>query len=141
MSGEKVGAREVSRVRVRAEGGVSAEALAYVREKVTAVLDRSGLPPASGEVRIARAAAHHAERPWSAVADLKVGASAVVVHAEEPTSQELADRLRDRLRRRMTHVLAAHGGGHTADPPPWRGGRPGVGHVTDEGERERPGQM
>ena len=111
-------------VRVRAEGDVDEESLAYVREKVGAVLDRPGLPPISGEVRVTREAAHHVDLPWSAGAEIQVGGDLVVVHAREASARELADRLQDRLRSRTER--AAHrrdAARRTATPPPWRGGR------------------
>ncbi|MFF8941570.1 hypothetical protein ACF1A5_04655 [Streptomyces sp. NPDC014864] len=110
-------------VRVRAEGDVDEQALAYVREKVGAALDRPGLPPVSGEVRIARAAAPHTEQPWSAGAEIRVGSDLVVVRAREGSARELADRLQDRLRNRTDR--AAHRSDtarRAATPPPWRGG-------------------
>lgn len=58
-------------VQVRAEGDVDEEALAYVRTKVDTALNRPGVPDVSGEVRIAKAAAHHVEQPWSAGAEAR----------------------------------------------------------------------
>jgi hypothetical protein len=110
-------------VRIRTEGDVDEEALAYLREKVGAVLDRPGLPPVSGEVRVTRAAAHHVELPWSAGAEIQMGNELVVVHAREASARELADRLQDRLRSRTER--AAHRrdtARRTSTPPPWRGG-------------------
>ncbi|MHC3472700.1 hypothetical protein ACYF6T_28975 [Streptomyces sp. 7R007] len=110
-------------VRVRAEGNVDEEALGYVRAKVHAVLDRPGLPVVGGEVRVARASAHHVEQPWSAAAEIRVGGELLVVHAGEATAHELADRLQDRLRARLDRL--AHRGDcarRSATPPPWRGG-------------------
>ncbi|MFD9255153.1 hypothetical protein ACFVZP_36000, partial [Streptomyces bottropensis] len=60
-------------VRVRAEGDVDEEALAYVRAKVDAALGRPGLPAVSGEVRITRAQADHSEQPWCAGGGITVG--------------------------------------------------------------------
>ena len=111
-------------VRVRADGMVDEEAVAYTQSKVDAALSRPGLPPASGEVRIARAAAHHTAQPWSAVAELVVGNVYVVVHAQEPTAHELADRLQDRLRGQLLRALhRSEAARRSATPPPWRGGR------------------
>ncbi|WP_028800525.1 hypothetical protein [Streptomyces sp. 142MFCol3.1] len=111
-------------VQVRAEGDVDEEALAYVRTKVETALDRPGVPEVSGEVRIVKAAAHHAEQPWSAGAELVVGKALVVVHAQEATAHELADRLQDRLRSQITRVLhRKEAARRSATPPPWRGGR------------------
>ncbi|MFJ3306706.1 hypothetical protein ACIPSA_27000 [Streptomyces sp. NPDC086549] len=111
-------------VRVRTQGDVGEEELAYVRTKVDAVLDRPGVPAVSGGVRIVKSAAHHAEQPWSAGAELVVGNSLVVVHAREATAHELADRLADRLRSRMNRALhRKEEARRTATPPPWRGGR------------------
>ncbi|MET9390271.1 hypothetical protein ABZY20_07625 [Streptomyces sp. NPDC006624] len=110
-------------VRVRAQGEVDEQSLAYIREKVGAALDRPGLPPVGGEVRVVRAAAHHDELPWSAGAEIRVGHDLVVVHAREATARELADRLQDRLRsstNRAAHRWDATR--RTATPPPWRGG-------------------
>ncbi|MFJ9736701.1 hypothetical protein [Streptomyces sp. NPDC101166] len=110
-------------VRVRRTGGVDDQALAYVRTKVDAVLGRSGLPPVSGEVRIEKATAHHAGHPWTVTAEIRVGRDLVVVHAEEATAHELADRLQHRLRGQVERV--AHRGDaarKSATPPPWRGG-------------------
>ncbi|WP_306191498.1 hypothetical protein [Streptomyces sp. MK5] len=105
-------------VRVRAEGDVDADALAYVREKVGAALERPGLPPVSGEVRITRAAAHHVELPWAAGAEIRVGGELVVVRA-----RELADRLQDRLRARTDRTTHREDAARrAATPPPWRGG-------------------
>ncbi|MFE9650349.1 hypothetical protein ACFYO0_40875 [Streptomyces sp. NPDC006365] len=95
MTARHTGAREATAVLVRGEGEVSDEVLAYVRAKVDAVVSRAGLPAITGEVRVAKAAAHHAEHPWSAVADVRVGSAVVVVQAREATGQEVADRLQD----------------------------------------------
>ncbi|MGW7263269.1 hypothetical protein [Streptomyces sp. NPDC054842] len=115
--------RDTTTVRVRADGEVDEESLAYLREKVAAAIDRPGLPPVSGEVRVQRASAHHVELPWSARSDIRVGRDAVVIHAREANARELADRLHDRLRSAIERV--AHRGDttrRTAAPPPWRGG-------------------
>ncbi|MEU2602677.1 hypothetical protein ABZ678_38205 [Streptomyces hirsutus] len=122
MTTKDFGARETTAtVRVRTDGEVDEESLAYLREKVAAALDRPGLPPVSGEVRVLRASAHHVALPWSARADILVGHDLVVVHAREASARELADRLHDRLRARTERV--AHRGDttrRTAAPPPWR---------------------
>ncbi|MEU9670568.1 hypothetical protein AB0E25_34360 [Streptomyces bobili] len=124
MTAKDTGTGDVTTtVRVRAEGDVDEESLAYLREKVGAALDRRGLPAVSGEVRVARAVAHHVELPWSAAAEIRVGSDLVVVHAREASAHELADRLQDRLRDGTERV--AHRGDvtrRTATPPPWRGG-------------------
>jgi hypothetical protein len=122
MTATNTGARDADAVRVRAEGDVAEEALAYVRTKVDAIVKRHGLPAVTGEVRIARAAAHHAEHPWSAVAELQIGSAVVVVHAREATSQEVTDRLQDRLRRQVEHVAHDGSTARRAVTPPWRGG-------------------
>ncbi|RRQ88508.1 hypothetical protein [Streptomyces griseofuscus] len=110
-------------VRVRVEGEMSEEDLAYLREKMEAVLGRPGLPPVSGEIRVSRAAAHHVGQPWTAGAEIRVGHCLVVVHAREQSARELADRLQDRLRSRTDRVAhRTHGTRRTATPPPWRGG-------------------
>lgn len=124
MTAKDIGTRETTAtVRVRADGRVDEESLAYLREKVGTALDRPGLPPVSGDVRIVRATAHHIALPWSAGAEIRVGGDLVVVHAREATARELADRLHDRLR--AATERAAHRGDttrRTAAPPPWRGG-------------------
>jgi len=124
MTAKDIGAHGgVDTVRVRADGDVDEETLAYLREKVGTALDRPGLPPASGEVRIVRSAAHHVELPWSAGTEIRVGGDLVVVHVREASARELADRLHDRLRdraRRTAH--RAEETRRTATPPPWRGG-------------------
>nr|WP_239155756.1 hypothetical protein [Streptomyces sp. SID14446] len=110
-------------VRLRVEGEVDAQTIAYVRTKVNAVLDRPGLPATDGEMRISKAAAHHVEQPWSAGLEIRVGGDMLVVHACEASAHELADRLQDRLRRhldRLTH--RADTARKSAAPPPWRGG-------------------
>ncbi|WP_455907434.1 hypothetical protein [Streptomyces nigra] len=98
MTAKDIGARGTAAVLVRAEGEVDEESLAYLREKVAAALDRPGLPPVNGEVRVRRASAHHVELPWSGRTDIRVGSNLVVVHAREASARELADRLHDRLR-------------------------------------------
>ncbi|WP_327242849.1 hypothetical protein [Streptomyces sp. NBC_01320] len=111
-------------VQVRAEGDVDEEALAYVRSKVDTAFNRPGVPDVSGEVRIAKAAAHHVEQSWSAGVELVVGNTLVVVHAQEATARELADRLQDRIRCQMTRVLhRKEAARRSATPPPWRGGQ------------------
>ncbi|WP_405734490.1 hypothetical protein OG607_40140 [Streptomyces sp. NBC_01537] len=123
MTARNTGARAAEAVRVRAEGDVGEEALAYIRTKVGAIVTRQGLPAVTGEVRIAKASAHHTEHPWSAVAELQVGSVVVVAHAREATSEEVTDRLQDRLRRQVERV--AHDGNAAARravTPPWRGG-------------------
>ncbi|WP_369029702.1 hypothetical protein [Streptomyces adonidis] len=138
MTGKVTGTRDTAAVvLVRAEGEVGEEALAYARTKIGAVVNRPGLPAVTGEVRIAKAAAHHAEHPWSAVADLRVGRNVVVVHAREATSQEVTDQLQDRLRRQVER--AAHGAidAHRPVSPPWRGGQPAEGPAgLDAGQRD-----
>jgi hypothetical protein len=109
-------------VRVRGVGDVDEQALAYVRGKVDAVLGRSGLPPVSGEVRIEKAAAHTGHS-WTAGAEIRVGRDLLVVHAEEATAHEVADRLQDRLRGRVERVVRRGDAARkSATPPPWRGG-------------------
>ncbi|GGX79668.1 hypothetical protein GCM10010358_37340 [Streptomyces minutiscleroticus] len=110
-------------VQVRTEGDVDEESLAYFREKVRAVLGRPGLPPASGEVRLTRAASHHVVLPWFAGAEIQVGGDLVVVHAREASAREVADRLQDRLRSRTERCAHRRDTDRrTATPPPWRGG-------------------
>ncbi|MFE9775306.1 hypothetical protein ACFYOV_27250 [Streptomyces sp. NPDC005931] len=123
MVANNTGTHDVAQtLRVRSEGEVDAEALAYLREKVGAVLARPGLPAVRGEVRISRSPAH-VQLPWSAAAEIEVDGELVVVHAEEASAHEAADRLQDRLRARTER--AAHrrdSARRTATPPPWRGG-------------------
>ncbi|ARP73377.1 hypothetical protein LK07_30355 [Streptomyces pluripotens] len=125
MTGKDPGARtNTAAVRVRAAGDVDEGSLTYVREKVDAVLGRPGVPVVSGEVKISKAAAHRAEQPWSALAQLVVGNHLVVVQAQEATARELADRLQDRMHAQVNRTL--HRGEEarrSATPPPWRGGR------------------
>ncbi|MGX1547599.1 hypothetical protein [Streptomyces adustus] len=109
-------------VRLRSDGAVDEATLAYARTKVDAVLTRPGLPAATGEVRIARAAVHHAGHPWSATADVRVGGRQIVAMAEEATGTELVDRLQDRLRRQTDKAAHAWHDGHGTTAPPWRGG-------------------
>ncbi|MFP3986160.1 hypothetical protein U9R90_01365 [Streptomyces sp. E11-3] len=111
-------------VRLRSDGAVDDETLAYARRKIDAVLSRPGLPAVTGEVRVVRAAAHHAGRPWSATADLHVGRWRVVVLAEEATGAEAIDQLQDRLRRQTDKAAHAGHEGHRTAAPPWRGGPP-----------------
>lgn len=121
---DTAGVRVRVRVRVRVTGDVDEEALAYIRTKVEAALDRPGLPGVDGEVRVVRAAAQHVEQPWSAAAEVRVGNTLLVAHAREATAHALADRLQDRLRGQADRV--AHRGAairRSAAPPPWRGGR------------------
>ncbi|QOV34054.1 hypothetical protein IM697_28290 [Streptomyces ferrugineus] len=120
MTVTETGTHGAPAVQVRAAGDVDREARAYVRAKVDAALGRPGLPPVDGEVRIARAAAHHAELPWTAEAEIRLGNTLVVVHAREASARELADRLHDRLRGQVRRVL--HRNTHRSAPPPWRGG-------------------
>ncbi|MCD7442364.1 hypothetical protein K4B79_29620 [Streptomyces lincolnensis] len=109
-------------VLVRADGEVDEETLAYARTKIDAIVDRPGLPLVTGEVRIAKAAAHHADRPWSAAVTLRVGRREVVVLAEGATDREVVDQLQDRLRRRTDKATRAGHHGHRTAAPPWRGG-------------------
>lgn len=110
------------RVLLRSDGEVDEETLAYARTKIDAVVMRPGLPAVTGEVHLTRAPAHHADRPWSAKAALRLGEREVVVLAEEATGREVVDQLQDRLRRQTDK--AAHGGRHDrrTAAPPWRGG-------------------
>ncbi|OIJ68687.1 hypothetical protein [Streptomyces mangrovisoli] len=110
-------------VLVRAEGEVGEEALTRVRDRVSAALDRPGLPAARGEVRIVRASAHHAEHPWYASAEIRLGGDLLVVHAREAGPHALAERLHDRLRARVERAAhRADTARRSAAPPPWRGG-------------------
>ncbi|WAZ26384.1 hypothetical protein STRCI_007950 [Streptomyces cinnabarinus] len=108
-------------VRLRTDGPVDEKTREYARTKIDAVVNRPGLPAVTGEVRIVRAAAHHADRPWSATADLHVGKRQIVVLAEEATGTELVDRLQDRLRRQTDKAAHVWDGNHRTAAPPWRG--------------------
>ncbi|MFM9442497.1 hypothetical protein [Streptomyces acidiscabies] len=125
-------------VRVRAQGEVDEEAVARLLAKLDAACGRLGLP-AEGALTVVRAQAHHVRRPWSATARLLVHDTVVVVHAEETTVRELADRLEDRVLVRAGQ--AAHHRTHT--PPPWRtaghGGPTGPGTGTNGTSAETPG--
>ncbi|MER5796573.1 hypothetical protein, partial [Streptomyces sp. NPDC001980] len=77
-------------VELRSDGAVDEETMAYARTKIDAVLSRAGLPAVTGEVRILRAAAHHAGHPWSATADLHIGGRQVVVTVAEDLAAEQA---------------------------------------------------
>jgi hypothetical protein len=112
-------------VRVRAMGEVGGDALAYLQSKIDAVLSRPELPAVSGEVRLAKAAARHTGHPWTAVAEIQVGTTVVVVHAREDTSQEVADRMQDLLRRQVEQVVHERDAAHRPVAPPWRGGQSG----------------
>jgi hypothetical protein len=114
------------KIRLRSEGAVDEDTLAYARTKIDAVVSRPGLPAVTGEVRIVRAAAHHGDRPWSAKADLHVGSRQVVVIAEEATGTELVDQLQDRLRRQTDKAAHSWDTGHRTAVPPWRGGHQSV---------------
>lgn len=109
-------------VLLRSDGEVDEETLAYAHTKIDAVLGRPGLPTVNGEVHITKAAAHHADRPWSATATLHVGRREVVVLAEAATGRELVDQLQDRLRRQTDKAAHAGRDGHRTVAPPWRGG-------------------
>ncbi|MFF6783682.1 hypothetical protein [Streptomyces sp. NPDC012510] len=114
----------VPTVLLRSDGEVDEATLAYARTKVDAAVGRPGLPAVTGEVRITRAAAHHADRPWSATAALHVGRREVVVLAEAATGRELVDQLQDRLRRQTDKAARPGHHGHHTPAPPWRGGSP-----------------
>ncbi|MER5700140.1 hypothetical protein ACWDBO_52520 [Streptomyces mirabilis] len=119
-------------VQVRTEGEVDEESVAYARAKLTALFDRPEMVGIGGEVRITRAAAHHAEQPWSATAEIQVGNDLLVVHARETSAHALADRLQDRLRSRMERVAhRTDTARRSATPPPWRGG------PSDDQEQDR----
>ncbi|WP_406835170.1 hypothetical protein ACICHK_01490 [Streptomyces sp. AHU1] len=79
-------------------------------------MGRPGLPVVTGMVHIARAAAHHAGRPWSATADLRIGGRQVVATAEEATGTEVVDRLQDRLRRQTDKAFQPWDNGHRSRP-------------------------
>ncbi|MDN3029214.1 hypothetical protein [Streptomyces sp. S.PB5] len=111
-------------VRLRSEGTVDEDTLAYARTKIDAVVGRPGLPTVTGEVRIVRADAHHAGIAWSATAELRMGRQQVVALAEGATGPELVDRLQDRIRRQTDKAAHAWDDGHRSVAPPWRGGRP-----------------
>ncbi|MFI7497975.1 hypothetical protein ACIBVL_05575 [Streptomyces sp. NPDC049687] len=109
-------------VRLRCDGAVDEETLAYARAKIDAVVSRPGLPAVTGEVHLVRAAAHHAGHPWSATADLRIGGRQVVAVAEEATGTEVVDRLQDRLRRQTDRAAQGRDDGRRTTAPPWRGG-------------------
>ncbi|MFE1285780.1 hypothetical protein [Streptomyces sp. NPDC058751] len=114
--------RQTPAVRLRHDGSVDEDTLAYARTKIDAVLGRPGLPAVTGEVRIVLAAAHHAGHPWSATADLRVGRRQIVALAEEATGTELVDRLQDRLRRQTDRAAHVRDDSRGTKAPPWRGG-------------------
>ncbi|HZX39841.1 MAG TPA: hypothetical protein VFF37_16205 [Streptomyces sp.] len=109
-------------VLLRSDGEVDEETLEYARTKIDAVIGRPGLPAVTGEVRITRASAHHADRPWSATAALHVGWREVVVLAEEATGRELVDQLQDRMHQQTDKAVRTGHNDHRAAAPPWRGG-------------------
>jgi hypothetical protein len=114
--------RTTPAVRLRSDGAVDKDTLDYARTKIDAVVGRPGLPAVTGEVRIVRAGARHAELPWLATADLRVGGRQVVVVAEEATGREVVDTLRDRLHRQTDKAVHTGHDTHRTPPPPWRGG-------------------
>ncbi|WP_327426114.1 hypothetical protein [Streptomyces sp. NBC_01236] len=120
-------------IQLRSDGAVDEETLAYARTKIDAVVSRPGLPAVTGEVRIVRATAHHADRPWSATADLHVGGHQVVAMAEDATGTGVIDRLQDRLRRQTDKATHAWDNGHRTTAPPWRGGSGRSGPASDSG--------
>ncbi|MEU6378740.1 hypothetical protein [Streptomyces sp. NPDC046909] len=120
MTSDRV--RPTRTVRLRADGPVDQATLVYARTKIDAVVGRTGLPAVTGEVRIVRAGARHADRPWLATADLRVGGRQVVAAAEEATGREVIDQLQDRLRRQTARAAHTPGGDHRTAAPPWRGG-------------------
>ncbi|WP_055524790.1 hypothetical protein [Streptomyces graminilatus] len=120
MTSENI--QETPLVRLRADGAVDEETLAYARTKIDAVVGRPGLSAVTGEVHIVRAAVHHAGHPWSATADLRVGGRQVVAAAEEATGTEVVDRLQDRLRRQTDRAAHAWDAKQRTTAPPWRGG-------------------
>ncbi|CAM5565827.1 hypothetical protein [Streptomyces aurantiogriseus] len=109
-------------VRLRSDGPVDKDTLDYARTKIDAVVTRPGLPAVTGEVRIVRAATRHADHPWLATAELRVGRRQVVVLAEEATGREVVDQLQDRLRRQTDKAARTGHNDHRAPAPPWRGG-------------------
>ncbi|MFE6828460.1 hypothetical protein [Streptomyces sp. NPDC057690] len=115
-------ARATPQVRLRCDGAVDEETVAYARTKIDAVIGRPGLPAVTGEVHIVRAAAPHAGHRWSAAADLLIAGRHVVAVAEEATGTEVVDRLQDRLRRRTDKAAHARDDGTRTTAPPWRGG-------------------
>ncbi|MEV6481832.1 hypothetical protein [Streptomyces sp. NPDC051576] len=114
----------VPAVRLRSDGPVGQDTLAYARTKIDVVVSRPGLPAVTGEVRIVRAGAHHAGHPWLATADLHVGGRQVTATAEEATGTEVVDRLQDRLRGQIDKTALPRGDGRRTTAPPWRGGSP-----------------
>lgn len=95
-------------------GGTAPTARLYAVSSAMAASTASG---------IVKAAAHHAEHPWSAVADVQVGSAVVVVHAREATSKEVIDRLQERLRRQVERVVHVGTAARKPVAPPWRGGQ------------------
>ncbi|WP_328442293.1 hypothetical protein OHA71_08195 [Streptomyces sp. NBC_00444] len=113
-TGTQVSATEA---RVRTEGDVDAEAPTYVPPRsVRLALGRPGLPAVSGEVRIARTWAHHAEHPWSAEVEILVGNALVVLHALEASAHELADRLLHHRNAARRSATAPPGGAVGREP-------------------------
>ncbi|MGA4837615.1 hypothetical protein [Streptomyces sp. G45] len=113
---------EAPAVRLRVGDTVDEETAAYAREKVDAVVGRAGLPAVTGEVRVTHAA-QHADGPWTARAELRVGTHEVVALARAATGKEAVDQLQDRLRRRTDKAAHAWLPARRAAAPPWRGGR------------------
>ncbi|NBM19210.1 hypothetical protein [Streptomyces sp. GC420] len=109
-------------VRLRIDGEVDEQTVAYARRKVDAVVTRPGLPAVTGEVRLAKAAAHHVAQPWTAAAELSAGGRTVVVNAQAATGSEVVDELQDRMRRQLEKAAHAHPDRRNAPAPPWRGG-------------------
>ncbi|MFJ9898341.1 hypothetical protein ACIQPR_33895 [Streptomyces sp. NPDC091280] len=120
-------------VRLRSDGLVDEDTLAYARTKLDVVVSRPGLPVVTGEVRIVRADAHHAGHPWLATADLRMGGHQVTATAEEATGTEVVDRLQDRLRGRIDKAAASWREAHRTVAPPWRGGGDGSRHGAGPG--------
>lgn len=115
-------AHDTPAVRIRSDGPVDKDTLDYARTKIDAVVGRAGLPAITGEVRIVRAASRHADHPWLATADLRVGRRQVVVLAEKATGREVVDQLQDRLRRQTDKATHSGHNDRRTVAPPWRGG-------------------
>ncbi|BAW08020.1 sigma 54 modulation/S30EA ribosomal C-terminal domain-containing protein [Nocardia seriolae] len=113
-------------VQVWADHNVSAGASAYMRDKVSRVLDHVPGPVISTRVRLTRHREWVASKPVVAQANVSLPGRMVRVQVSATSEHEAADllevRLKSRLDRLARHGDGPHGGRSAAAGSPWRHG-------------------
>ena len=98
-------ARHPTPIQVQIIGDATPDIGAYAERRLREVFDASRLPVLHARIRITRYADPALPRPALAQANLDVDGRLVRAQASAPSAREAVDRMHDRLRRHLQHVV------------------------------------